>query len=136
MLRKQYKVIGREQALGCGLSVKAVRHRLRPEGPWQTLLPGVYVTQTGIPSDDQRDMAALLYAGPRGVLTGAAALRRHGVVAVSGGAVDVLIPAGVQRVDAGFARLHRTVRLPRGSASRGRPATRYRRGPWPMRHGG
>lgn len=28
--------------------------------------------------------------------------------------MDVVIPAGVQRVDAGFARLHRTVRLPRG----------------------
>jgi len=114
LLRKQHKVIGKGQALGCGLSVKAVRYRLRPEGPWQTLLPGVYVAQTGIPCGDQRDMAALLYAGPRGVLTGDAALRRHGLAAASAGAVDVVVPEDVYRVDAGFVRLHRTVRLPRG----------------------
>jgi hypothetical protein len=113
LLRKQHKVIAREQALGHGLTVKAVRHRLRPEGPWQRLLPGVYVTQTGVPSDDQRDMAALLYAGPRGVLTGNAALRRHGI-AVRGDSVDVVVPGDVGRVDAGFVRLHRTRRLPRG----------------------
>ena len=114
LLRKQHKVLAREQALGCGLTVKAVRHRLRPEGPWLRLLPGVYMAQTGIPSDDQRDVAALLYAGPRGVLTGAAALRRHGIVNASAEAVDVVVPDDVQRVDAGFVRLHRTVRLPRG----------------------
>ena len=113
LLRKQHQVIAREQALSCGLTVKAVRHRLRPEGPWQRLLPGVYVAQTGIPSDDQRDMAALLYAGPHSVLTGAAALRRHGIV-VRGNAVDAVVPDKVGRVDAGFVRLHRTVRLPRG----------------------
>jgi hypothetical protein len=113
LLRKQHKVITREQALGCGMTVKAVRYRLRQDGPWQRLLPGVYVAQTGLPSDDQRDMAALLYAGPHSVLTGAAALRRHGIV-VRGNAVDVVVPDTVGRVDAGFARLHRTVRLPRG----------------------
>jgi hypothetical protein len=113
LLRRQHKVLAREQALGYGLTVKAVRHRLRPEGPWQRLLPGVYMAQTGIPSDDQRDMAALLYAGPRGVLTGAAALRRHGI-AGRGTAVDVVVPEDVHRVDAGFVRLHRTARLPRG----------------------
>jgi hypothetical protein len=113
LLRKQHKVIARKQALDCGLTAKAMRHRLRPEGPWQRLLPGVYVAQTGIPSDDQRDMAALLYAGPRSVLTGAAALRRHGI-ADRGNAVDVVVPGDVGRVDAGFVRLHRTRRLPRG----------------------
>src|SRR5438309_2528083 len=94
LLRKQHRVIAREQAFGCGLTLKAVRHRLRPEGPWQRLLPGVYVAQTGIPSDDQRDMAALLYAGPRSVITGAAALRRHGI-AVRGDAVDMVVPDDV-----------------------------------------
>ncbi len=113
LVRKQHEVIAREQALRCGLTVKAVRYRLRAEGPWQRLLPGVYLAQTGLPSDDQRDMAALLYAGPRGVLTGAAALRRHGI-AGHGDGVDVVVPEDVHRVDAGFVRLHRTVRLPRG----------------------
>src|SRR5690242_1924531 len=114
LLRKQHRVIAREQALGCGLTVKAVRYRLRAEGPWQTLLPGVYLTHTGSPSADQRAMAALLYAGPRAVLTGPAWLRRFGLDGSQAGAVDVLVPADVQRVDAGFVRLHRTARLPRG----------------------
>jgi hypothetical protein len=113
LLRKQHKVIAKGQALGCGLTMKAVRYRLRPEGPWQRLLPGVYVAQTGTPFEDQRDMAALLYAGPSGVLTGPAALRRHGIT-VSGNAVDVVVPEDVRRADAGFVRLHRTSRLPRG----------------------
>jgi hypothetical protein len=66
-------------------------------------------------------MAALLYAGPGSVLTGAAALRRHDLSAAlrrqdldgaADGRVDVLVPAATQRRDAGFARLHRTTRLP------------------------
>jgi hypothetical protein len=46
------------------------------------------------------------------VLTGPAALRRHGLPPGRGEAVDVLVPQTVRRVDAGFARLHRTARLP------------------------
>ena len=72
--------------------------------------PGVYLTHAGRPADEQREMAALLYAGPSGVLTGAAALRRHGLWAYrpSGEAsdqrspVDVLVPLANRRSDAGF----------------------------------
>jgi len=46
-------------------------------------------------------MAAPLYAGPRGVLTGVAALRRHGAVAAPAATVVVVIPEDVQREDAG-----------------------------------
>jgi hypothetical protein len=59
-------------------------------------------------------MAALLYGGPRSVITGPAALRRHGLTAARDSIVDVLVPAPVQRRAAGFARLHRTARLPEG----------------------
>jgi hypothetical protein len=38
----------------------------------------VYLSHTGSATDEQRDMAALLYAGPRSVLSGPAPLRRHG----------------------------------------------------------
>jgi hypothetical protein len=114
LVRKQLGVIGREQAMSCGMSRPTLNYRGRAGGPWSALLPGVYLTHTGIATDDQRDMAALLYAGPGGVLTGAAALRRHGAVAEPAGTVDVVVPEDVQREDAGFARLHRTVRLPRG----------------------
>ena len=67
-------------------------------------------------------MAALLYAGPQSILTGVAALRRHGLSAGTPGGpggshsdmVDVLVPLASRRVDVAFARLHRTGRLPRG----------------------
>jgi hypothetical protein len=119
---KQHGVIARGQALECGMTARVVDYRVRGGGPWQTLLPGVYLTHGGRPADEQREMAALLYAGPRSVLTGIAALRRHGLSArwPRGNAqdqrspVDVLVPLVNRRVDAGFARLHRTARLPAG----------------------
>ena len=119
LLSKQYCVVARAQALGCGMTEKAVRYRLRDGGPWQSLLPGVYLTHTGSPSEDQREMAALLYAGPYGVLTGAAALRRFGLAGPRTDLVDVLVPASAQRRDAGFARIHRTARLPESVAVAG-----------------
>ena len=117
---RQQGVITRAQALECGMTERVVDYRIRGGGPWLTLLPGVYLTHAGRPAYEQREMAALLYAGPRSVLTGAAALRRHGLSAGRPGAdardqsapVDVLVPHGSRRADVAFARLHRTSRLP------------------------
>jgi hypothetical protein len=117
---RQHGVITRAQALECGMTERVVDYRIRGGGPWQTLLPGVYLTHAGRPAYEQREMAALLYAGPRSVLTGAAALRRHGLPAGRPSAdardqsapVDVLVPHGSRRADVAFARLHRTSRLP------------------------
>ena len=112
LLNRQSDVIARGQAFGCGLTAESVRYRVRVGGPWQRLLPGVYLAQTGSPSADQREMGALLYAGPASVLTGAAALRRFGLAGPRTALVDVLVPAGTQKRDAGFVRIHRTTRLP------------------------
>jgi len=57
-------------------------------------------------------MAAQLYGGPRSVITGPAAALCHRIRAPESEFVDVLVPLGWQRRDAGFARLHRTSRLP------------------------
>lgn len=124
---RQHSVITREQALGCGMTRRVVEYRIRGGGPWNVLLPGVYVTHTGQPDEAAREMAALLYAGPQSVLTGVAALRRHGLSASTPGGpggsrsdmVDVLVPLASRRVDVAFARLHRTGRLPRGFAVTG-----------------
>lgn len=105
-------MIAREQVLEHGLTVDALRWRLRPHGPWQRLLPGVYLSRTGSPTADQRDMAALLFAGPGSVLTGWAAMRRLGLRASRASAVDVLVAAGRKRESRGFVRLHRTTRVP------------------------
>ena len=40
---------------------RAMQYRLRPGGPWQALLPGIYLTVTGTTSSEQKEMAALLY---------------------------------------------------------------------------
>jgi hypothetical protein len=119
---KQHGVIAREQALECGMTSRVMYYRVRGAGPWKVLLPGVYLTHTGQPDDEAREIAALLYAGPSGVLTGVAALRRHGLSAQWPGMdamgqyspVDVLVPLANRRADAGFVRLHRTARLPEG----------------------
>jgi hypothetical protein len=129
LLGRQHGVVARHQAYACGMSGDLVRYRTRPAGPWRVLVPGVYLTHTGDPSDRQQEMAALLYAGPHSVLTGHAALQRFGLTA--GGqrwgfpgmragrsapdgdpGLDVLVPRTVQRRDASFVRLHRTARLP------------------------
>ena len=108
----QYNVISRRQAMGYGITESQFRHRLRPGGPWQKILPGVYSTETGTVTPDQRQMAALLYAGPGSVITGAAAVRRHRLDCAGGNDVEVLVPAKSRVRGHGFVRIQRTTRLP------------------------
>jgi hypothetical protein len=113
LLDKQSSVVSRGQLLTLGMNDRAMQYRVRRDGPWQKLLPGVYLAATGIPSLQQRELAALLYAGPGSLVTGPLALMHH---SIRGGSavdvIDVLVPAGRQRLSTGFARLHRTVRMP------------------------
>jgi very-short-patch-repair endonuclease len=111
VLKRQHFVITQRQALACGVRRDAVLRRIRPGGKWQPILPGVYLAVTGTPTWEQQDMAALLYAGPGGTLTGAAALRRHGLRS-SSGKIDVLVPVNRRRPSTQFVDLHRTARLP------------------------
>jgi hypothetical protein len=112
LIEAQRQVISRAQALRGGMSPHAVAHRLRPGGPWRNLLPGVYQTVTGTPTQAQREIAALLYAGPRSVITGSAALRHHHLQAPHSDHLDVLVPVQAQRQSISYVRLHRTRRLP------------------------
>jgi len=112
LLRAQCGVVSAGQASGCRMTESAIRHRIREGGPWRTLLPGVYLTHNGLPNVDQRDMAAVLYAGPRSMITGQAALWFHGIRTPPADVVDVLVPETSRRRDRGFVRLHPTTRLP------------------------
>lgn len=112
LLGEQRQVVAREQALASGLSPKALRHRLRPDGPWQVLLPGVYVATTGPVTANQRDVAAVLHAGPHSVITGRAALYRHGLQAKPPAVIDVLVPVSVRRSSSAFIRVHHSQRMP------------------------
>ena len=107
--------MSRAQALHAGLSRHAISYRLRGGGPWRLLLPGVYLTLPGAPTQAQRETAAVLYAGPRSVITGAAALRFYEfrlLPAQAGTVVDVLIPAPSRRTSTGCVRVHRTSHMP------------------------
>ena len=112
-LSRQHHLVSRRQALASGMSRDAVLHRVRPGGPWQRMLPGVYLALTGTPTADQKDMAALLYAGPASIITGRAALRGLRISRREPAVIDVLIPATHRRQAAGFAVIHQTHRMPR-----------------------
>jgi len=112
ILARQYRVISRSQAMACGMTESTLQHRLRAGGPWQRLLPGVFLTVTGAPTSDQREVAALLYAGPGSLLTGTAALRLWGVRVPYSSMIEVLIPDTKQRKSAGFVRIRPTARMP------------------------
>jgi hypothetical protein len=117
---KQSSVVSRGQLLTLGMNDRAMQYRVRRGGPWQKLLPGVYLATTGVPSLHQKELAALLYAGPGSLVTGPMALLHHSIRSGPGvDLIDVLVPAGRQRLSTGFARLHRTVRMPARASSAG-----------------
>jgi hypothetical protein len=122
-LRAQHDVISRHQARACGLTPEAIRHRIRPEGPWQVVLPGIYLDGTGKPAAGQRAAAAFLHAGNALAVTGPAAVAWWGIPCRPGEVVDVLVPPECRRASIGFARLHRTKRIPNSRALDG--AVRY-----------
>jgi hypothetical protein len=77
------------------------------------MLPGVYLTVTGTPTHVQKETAAILYGGPRTVITGAAALRHHGMPAPDSEMIDVLIPAARKRQNVSYVAAHRTTQMPK-----------------------
>lgn len=112
LVARQSGVITRSQATSCAMSNDALQHRIRMGGPWQILLPGIYLTNTGAPAVLHRLMAALLYAGPGSAITGSAALTLHRIRAPRARTVDVLVPHERRRRSVSFVQVHRTSRLP------------------------
>jgi hypothetical protein len=120
LLDQQFSAVSRGQLQRLGMKDNAIQWRVRAGGPWQTLLPGVYLGLTGAPNLLQKEMAALLYAGTGSLITGPMALMYHGLRSpVLLETVDVLVPSGRQRQSTGFVRLHRTKRLPSRIVSSG-----------------
>ena len=109
---KQHGIVARRQVVACAMSPKALRYRTRPDGPWQVVLPGIYAGERGRLSQEQRAVAAFLYAARGIAITGTAAAAFHGLRATPGDFVDVLVPLHYRRSDAGFARLRCTSIVP------------------------
>ena len=79
LLEKQLSVVSRGQLLALGVTDNVMQYRVRDGGPWQALLPGVYLGVSGAPSLAQKEMAALLYAGPGSLITGPVALMHYSI---------------------------------------------------------
>ena len=103
ILAKQESVISRAQAVACGMTRSALRYRIRAGGPWRQLLPGVYLTVTGCPTLIQKEIAAALYAGPHGVLTGGWewTMQRHARMSAHGIVVLHFSPSRIRADSAG-----------------------------------
>ena len=95
------------------MTERMLHSRIRPGGPWQKLLPGIYLAVSGAVLPVHREMAALLHTGPRSMLTGPAACRRWSISAPDNGVIDVLVPAEIRCQSAAFVRVRRTQRMPR-----------------------
>jgi very-short-patch-repair endonuclease len=120
LLDRQLSVASRRQLLSLGMKDTAMQYRVRQGGPWQTLLPGIYLTTSGLPSFAQKEMAALLYAGPGSLITGPVALMHHCIRSNGNlNVIDMLVPVDRQRLSTGFVRLHRTARIPTRTCSAG-----------------
>jgi very-short-patch-repair endonuclease len=119
LLEQQMAVVARNQLLRLGMTDRMLHSRVREGGHWQVLLPGVYLTVTGAPTLQQKEMAALLYAGPGSVITGPMALFHYSIGSSSLEVIQVLVPARVQRRSVSFVQLERTSRMPEQVLSSG-----------------
>lgn len=106
-------VVLRSELLALGMTSTAVAQRTRQSGPWQSLLPGTYLTHRGTPSNIERLQAALAYAGDGAALTGLHALGLYGLTPVRpSGPAHVLVPYERRRSDHALVSLERTRRPP------------------------
>src|ERR1700742_3765307 len=112
LARDQFSMISRGQAIECGMLRSPIDYKIGDGGPWQRVLPGVYATTTGVLAVHQRDMAALLHAGPDSVLTGHAAVTRHMIRCSGSNNIDVLVPLKSRVASSGFVRVIHTGRMP------------------------
>ncbi|WP_316528968.1 hypothetical protein [Kitasatospora brasiliensis] len=123
LAKRQQNVVTASQLRARGVPARIITEHCRRGGPWQRLLPRVYLLQAAEPTPEQRMWAALLYAAQSGreedrragaVLTGAAALALYGFTAVprlpAVTGVDVLVPRQRRLKDVGEVRIRRTER--------------------------
>ncbi|MDI1459568.1 hypothetical protein QEZ54_01175 [Catellatospora sp. KI3] len=108
---RQRQLLTREQVLAAGHSDMYVYRRIR-SGAWQRVLNGIYCVTSGVLTEEQRRIAAALYAGPNAQLTGTSALSWYGFRAVpSSEQVHVLVRHEERRRSHGFVAVRRALEL-------------------------
>ncbi|MFJ1732032.1 MULTISPECIES: hypothetical protein [unclassified Streptomyces] len=143
----QRRVMTTAQLRAHGVSPAAAGEQCRAGGPWQQLLPGVFLLHPGPPTSEERLHSVLLYAAretsPSGVpaqpgagephrpvyaeamITGLAALTLHGFPSApplpSLERIDVLVPCRRRLRSAGCAHVLRTPDLPVAEEATGLP---------------
>lgn len=112
LVQAQHRVVSRRQLLMIGVTDKEIRWRLRPDGPWQVMLPGVYATFTGDVAKRHWWHGGLLYAREGAALTGEPALELWGVTSQRNPRVPVLVPHDRHRASRKQVSIVRTDRPP------------------------
>ncbi|AWK08688.1 hypothetical protein DDQ41_06840 [Streptomyces spongiicola] len=114
------RVLSAAQLRARGVTAGHTAERCGPGGPWQQILPGVFLLHPGTPTGEERLHAAVTYAGRPGrseaVVTGPAALALHRFASAPSPTalerIDVLVPHTRRLRSVGCARLIRTQALP------------------------
>lgn len=114
------------QLVEAGVSSSTLTYRTRTGGPWQRVLPGIYLAARSPLTMEQRWRAARLFSGEPVLLTGVAGLVQHGVGYLpddpATAPVHVLVPHERRRASAGFALVERTRRYPTEPQQTDQPA--------------
>ncbi|MFE7645566.1 type IV toxin-antitoxin system AbiEi family antitoxin domain-containing protein [Streptomyces phaeoluteigriseus] len=143
----QRRVLTTAQLRSHGVSPAELTERCRSGGPWQQLLPGVYLLHPGAPTSEERLHAVLLYAAREvtapgvpaqpepgqphrpvyreAMITGLAALTLHGFTSapplLSLDRIDVLVPRLRRLRSTGCAHVLRAASLPAPEEATGVP---------------
>ncbi|MFD6969343.1 hypothetical protein [Streptomyces sp. NPDC059949] len=131
--QRQLNLATHHQLTQAGIPAATISDRSRRGGPWQRLLPRVYLLQTGPPDGRQRALSAVLYAahpsadplsGTTAALTGGAALALLGIRDAPPEPLDVLVRSPRTVTPAGRVRTATTARWPATIHVSGVPSSR------------
>lgn len=106
-LAAQDGVIAGRQLIQAGVSPDAIRWNAGRH--WRVLLPSIYLISRQDPRERQRQIAALLWAGPDSALAGSTAAAAYGIeAAVGDGRVQVVVPRNRSSRERAFVRVRRS----------------------------
>ena len=110
LITRQAGVVAFWQLAQHGIGRSSVQHRLR-RGRWQRLRPGVFLTNGGEPTRQQRVIAAQLWAGFEAAVDGASACHHFGLTVKHFDPrwVDLAAPFGSSARSGGGVRVRRTI---------------------------